>query len=101
MPSPFTPVTSPAQEAANRIIGRINTTATNYRTSYNDIWNNPAATPDLVVAALGTQAQAIIAAGDVIANMLIAKGINVPHGYAAGWTGTNNPDGSITLTQAS
>ena len=103
--SPFTPpvVLTPAQLAANQIVALANAIPANYMRGYNAIWNNPRAQGDptfpiQVFAALGVQAQAIMQDSAVVASFLISKGLAVPTGFPAGYTGANNPDGSISLT---
>ena len=76
MSSPFTPPNSlpAAQSAANQVVNLISATfgvrVRNFQTAYNLVWNNKNATPDQVVAAMGTQALAIFTARATEATLL-------------------------------
>jgi hypothetical protein len=75
----------------------------NYNTAYNLVWNNPSATADIIVTAMGTQAQYIFTASAATATYLNSVGANVvtssPQDSNGNyqWNFTMNADGSITL----
>lgn len=53
----------PEQLAAQSVVDNANSLlamlTNRYQSAYNRVWNNKAATPDNIIAAMGTQAQAI------------------------------------------
>ena len=73
-----------------------------YLRNYQTVWANPAATPDKIIAALGTQAAAVFTHAEALADLLngIIAG-TVPTGYPTGWTVTFNTDGSATASKTS
>jgi aminoglycoside phosphotransferase len=103
----FNPPSTPQQQAVGAIIAAgnqlFNQFVQTYLRSYNLVWNNPAATADLVVAAMGTQAENIFAKSAAAAAYLNAQGASVPATSpvdASGnhqWLFTTNSDGSMTL----
>jgi hypothetical protein len=104
MASPFSlPPSDPAAAAAGQIIQSANflwnLLTQRYVAAYNVLWNNPRATPQQVVAALGTQAVLIFTRSAELAAFLAGAGVTgIPLTVPAGWSYTANPDGSITLT---
>ena len=71
-----------------------------YQQAYNNVWNNPGATPDTIVAALGTNAQKIFMASAGLAAYLNSLGAGVVATMPSGWNYVANTDGSVTLTVA-
>ena len=69
-----------------------------YTNEYNQVWNNSAATPDLIVTAMGTNAQTVFALSAGLAAYLTQAGATVPTTMPSTWNYTANPDGSVTLT---
>jgi hypothetical protein len=71
---------------------------------YNLIWKNPKATPQEVIAALGTNAAAIFGLANLnistVSSAATLGGAAAPAipSIPAGWTLTPNSDGSITPT---
>ena len=85
-----------------------------YVQDYNNVWANKSATPDKIIAALGTQGQAVFTKAAATAQYLVAMGAVDQTGKptipttspvdATGkcvWNITDNADGSVTLTKAS
>ncbi len=107
MASPFTlPPNDPARVAAGQIVQSANflwnQLPQKYLSAYKALWNNPEATPQQVVAALGTQAAMIFTRSAELAAFLTAAGVTrIPTGVPAGWSYAANPDGSVTLTPPS
>jgi hypothetical protein len=102
----FTPITpvSPPLDAANRVKTSGNQLYKQmvnvYTSHYNLVWNNPKATPDKIVSAMGTDAQKIFAASAGLAQYLVALGVTgIQTTMPSGWTYTANADGSVTLTE--
>jgi len=106
-PFPTAPaVVSPAQQAANQVFasGRqlANLMVNTYVNSYRAVWNNPNATPQQVIAAMGTGAAAVFAHSAAIAAFLVSQGApGIPTTAPTGWTVVSNSDGTVTATQAS
>lgn len=73
----------------------------NYVTAYNLVWNNPNATPDKVIVALGVSAAAVFAHSAELVTFLTTLGATgIPTTVPAGWTLTTNSDGSMVATKA-
>jgi hypothetical protein len=72
-------------------------------TNYNLVWNNPYATPDLVVTALGVNGQMVFMASAGLADYMNAMGADpqLPNTLPPGWNYQANADGSVTLTAQS
>jgi hypothetical protein len=108
--NPVVPTISPEQTAANGICRRgvmqFKRLTQYYLHEYAQVWSNPAATPDKIIAAMGTNAQQIFAASAGLGAYLASLGASVPTASpkdAAGnflWNFQMNADGSITLTKA-
>ena len=109
----FTPVIipppAPAPElvAANKVIQQGNqlytTLVSQYMQSYNLVWDNSQATPDKIVAAMGTNANAIFIASAGLAAYLVSLGASVPltmpkKADGTAWNYVANSDGSVTLS---
>jgi hypothetical protein len=71
-----------------------------YLSSYNRVWNNPFASPDKVVAALGTNAAGLFEISSATAAFLNQFGANVPATSPAGWTVVFGADGSGVATKS-
>jgi hypothetical protein len=70
-----------------------------YQSNYNLVWANPNATPDTIVAAMGTDAVKLFALSAALAQLLTSAGAaGIPLTMPAGWTFAPNADGSATLT---
>jgi len=101
-PFPNTPQIAPETRAANQVIMSASQLAqmmvNSYTTAYNQVWKNPAATPDKIVAALGTNAVKLFTAADALATYLAAEGVTgLLVGIPAGWVYTPNTDGSAVV----
>jgi hypothetical protein len=109
---PFAPIQhipTPQQIAAQVIAGGnglFNQIVAAYLRQYNAVWNNPNASPDLIVAAMGTQAVAVFEKSAATAAYLVAMGAvdaegkpTIPTTMPAGWNFQANADGSVTLTK--
>jgi hypothetical protein len=102
----FNPILAPPpaeQLAAQAIVADGNALlallTTRYGNAYNRLWANPAATPDKIVSALGTQAQAIFTHSATLAAFINSFGqAQVPAAPPAGWTVTFNADGSAAAS---
>jgi hypothetical protein len=72
-----------------------------FRKNFNLVWNNPLATPDNVVAALGTNAAKIFMASAGLAAYLNALDptLKLAEAMPSTWTFHANEDGSATLTK--
>ena len=74
---------------------------TNYQMAYDTVWNNRLATPDKVVAALGTNAKAVFEHSAALVAFLTGLGlIGFPVAIPAGWTLTVHEDGSMVAAQS-
>ena len=71
-----------------------------YTVSYDAVWNNPAATPDKVVAALGVSAKAVFEHSVALAMFLASLGASVPTEAPKEWKVTFAADGSATAVKA-
>ena len=71
-----------------------------YQVAFDALWNNPQglAVPD-ALAAIGTAYAALQADMTLLGQVLAAEGVTLPT-PPAGWTVTQNPDGSATATQS-
>ena len=103
-PGTTVPVASDAR-VANQLIGSANqltqTMLNAYLSGYNQMWNNTNATPDKIVAALGTNAVKLFTAADALATFLVAEGVTgLSTGIPIGWTFTANADGSATVAKS-
>ena len=111
---PFTPNVNPvpvAQTIANQIIMSGNQLyqqmLRQYTNSYNQVWDNPMATPDVIVAAMGTNAQKVFTLAAGMAAYLVSAGAVdstgapiIPVTMPSGWNYQANSDGSVTLTKS-
>ena len=93
----------PEQLAAQSVVDNANSLlamlTNRYQSAYNRVWNNKAATPDNIIAAMGTQAQAIFTHSAALAAFINSFGqTQVPAAPPAGWTVTFNADGSAAAT---
>ncbi len=71
-----------------------------YVSSYNQVWNNPLATPPQIVAAMGTDAVKLFTLSAVLAQLLTTAGATgIPLTMPTGWSFVPNDDGSVTLTR--
>lgn len=114
MNQPFTPVVTPmpvAQTAANMLLSAGNQLyqqmLRQYISSYNRVWHNPLATPDAIVAAMGTNANFLFTLSAGMAAYLVSAGAvdsdgipTIPVTMPSGWNYQANPDGSVTLTKS-
>ena len=103
--TPIIPIPAPEVAAANFVVVDSNQTlamdVARYTAEYNAVWANKATTPDKVVTAMGTQAQAIFTKASARAAHLVAMGaVGIPMTIPSGWTMTENTDGSITAVKA-
>ena len=106
MNSPFnpTPVAPEVAAAQNvKLIGNqlFNQMVKSYMVAFNLVWNNPNATPDKVVTAMGVDAQKVFALSGALATYLVNAGATgIPTTMPTGWNYVANNDGSVTLTKA-
>jgi hypothetical protein len=70
-----------------------------YTKAYDLVWNNPNATPDKIVASMGTNAVKIFESSAAMGQLLKNAGADVPTTMPTGWNFQANPDGSVTLTK--
>ena len=98
MYSPTIPQNSPEVNAANMVIqaSRVHfkQLVSQYLSHYNRVWNNPYATPDKVIASMGTNAAALFAISADTAALINKHGANVQPGIPTGWQVNFNADGS-------
>jgi hypothetical protein len=108
--SVLNPTSDPATSAANQVRAaarmHFQQLARSGIQSYNAIWKNPKATPQQVIAALGTDAAAIFKLAD-LNNSTIQSAAKIGGGtppaipgVPAGYTVAFKADGSATVTQA-
>jgi hypothetical protein len=94
---------TPAQQAAASLIQMVQETyafvGTKLAIGQDMLWNNGTATPDEIIAALGTDAAAVYMAG-VALQAFINEQVPNTNTFAAPRAGTINPDGSLTLAPA-
>lgn len=106
MSGPFTSVILPSDEsAANQIKVNGNNMYSmllqQYLNNYNLVWNNKTASPDKIVAALGTEAVKTFTLSAALAQFLVLAGaVNIPLSMPSNWNYTAHQDGSVTLTGA-
>ena len=101
---PAAPTVAPEVAAANQVLSSGKQTAqlllNTYQMSYNLVWNNKNASPDKVIAALGTSAVAVFAHAAATATFLTSLGATgFPTAIPAGWTLVSNADGSMVATK--
>lgn len=107
-PPPAPPAISPAQRAANQLIGSANgllqRLAAVLAKDQATFWSNPDATPDAINAALGAQAAEVFqcaAAAQAFLNQVLAltPGTKIvqPNTFAAPRAATINADSTVTL----
>ncbi len=101
-----TPEVVCAQTMMQHLNEELSRMVANYMTHYNAVWKNPAATPDKIVAAFGSQGQALFAKAAATAAYLVAMGAvdatgkpTIPTTMPTGWNYVANADGSVTLTK--
>jgi hypothetical protein len=99
------PVPQPTADvvAATRIVSSANqlnkAMTANYVSSYNAVWHNPTATPEQVVAALGTNAAKVFQLSVALCTLLVQAGAtDIPTSVPTGWTYVVNADGTVVLT---
>ena len=100
------PILSPAQDVANKVVGGAMQLRMimkqQYLQAYNKVWNNKNATPDQVVAQMGSNAQAVFALSAQLASLLVAAGVSgIPTAMPTGWNYTAGASGTVTLTKVS
>ena len=102
--NPVLPTVPPEVQAANSVLMGGNVLlqqlTAQYQNSYNLVWNNARATPDRIVAAMGTQALNLFTRSARLAAYLVGEGANVPLTSPAAWTVTFHEDGSATAVKA-
>ena len=72
--TPVAPEVAVAQKLRQNALVTLNQLKQNYVSSYNQVWHNKLATADLIVAAIGTDAQQLFAVSAATAQLLIYCG---------------------------
>lgn len=81
---------------------------THHKQGYRMVWNNPRATPEEVIAALGTDAVEVFSLSSQLGTLLAAAVGNdmkkivehgIPTGVPEGYSYKANEDGTITLSK--
>ena len=102
MASPFTPVVNPATAVANGILLTANNLvarySADYMRAYNAVWANRQIQASVIVAELGTQAQALFTKSEAFAAFLNSQGASVPAAPPSWATVTFASDGSGSVT---
>jgi hypothetical protein len=105
----FQPTTTPIpieQQIANAVLTKSNALFAHmiqfYNNNYQVVWNNPKATPDKIVASMGTNATKVFEISAALGNFINSIQPNtVVATMPAGWNFTANTDGSVVITKES
>jgi hypothetical protein len=104
IPLPAVP-TAPLAQSCSRLYAQIGAQLNQLQqllaNGTNLIWNNPAASPQAVVAAMGANAGSIFQLSGLVCGLIGAVTGAAPNPVPAGWSVVINADNTVTLTPPS